>query len=74
MGMLYSISDGGGSDASVQIEEILSRNAKWQEEAEALLHQEQIGKMYLLFLLPALLGTFKMIVDMTLILLAFFVQ
>lgn len=74
MGMLYSISDGGGSDASVQIEEILNRNTKWQEEAEALSNQDKIGRMYLLFLLPALIATFKVVVDMTLILLAFFMQ
>lgn len=72
MGMLYSISDGGGSDSSVQIEEILTRNTQWQGEAEALSNQDKIGKMYLLFLLPALLGALKMVVDMTLILLAFF--
>lgn len=72
MGMLYSLSDGGGADADVQIEEILSRNAEWMAEAEAAANQDRAGRMYLLFLLPALLGAMKMIVDMTLILFSFF--
>lgn len=72
MGMLYSISDGGGSDAGIQMEEILERNAEWMGQSEALSNQDKIAKMYLLFLLPALLGALKMAVDMTLILLSFF--
>lgn len=72
MGMLYSISDGGGSDAGIQMEEILERNAEWMGQAEALANQDKVAKMYVLFLLPALLGALKMVLDMTLILLAFF--
>ncbi len=72
MGMLYSLSDGQGADARVQIEEILERNTQWQKDAEVLSNQDKLGKMYVLFLLPALLGALKMVVDMTLILLAFF--
>lgn len=72
MGMLYSLSDGGGADAGIQIEEILERNAQWQKDAEILANQDKLGKMYVLFLVPALLGALKMVVDMTLILLAFF--
>lgn len=72
MGMLYSISDGGGSDAEVQMEEILERNAEWMGQSEALSNQDKVAKMYILFLLPALLGALKMVLDMTLILLAFF--
>ena len=72
MGMLYSLSDGGGSDAGVQIEEILTRNAQWKKDAEEMANKDKLGKMYLLFLFPALLGALKMVVDMTLILFAFF--
>ncbi|MBO5372425.1 MAG: hypothetical protein J6A75_06875 [Lachnospiraceae bacterium] len=72
MGMLYSISDGSGSDAIVQMGEILERNAEWMGNAESLSNQDKLAKMYLLFLLPALLGALKMMTDMTLILLAFF--
>lgn len=74
MGMLYSISDGSGSDAMVQMEEILERNAEWMSNSEALSNQDKMAKMYVLFLIPALLGAFKMMVDMTLILLAFFAK
>lgn len=74
MGMLYSLSDGSGSDANVQMEEILSRNARWMAESEALSNQDKVAKMYLLFLVPALLGALKMVLDMTLILFAFFSQ
>lgn len=72
MGMLYSLSDGSGSDAEIQMEEILSRNARWMAESEAMSNQDKAAKMYLLFLVPALLGALKMVVDMTLILFAFF--
>lgn len=72
MGMLYSLSDGSGSDADVQMEEILSRNARWMGEAEAMSNQDKAAKMYMLFLIPALLGALKMVLDMTLILFAFF--
>ncbi len=74
MGMLYSISDGSGSDAMIQLEEILERNAEWMSQSEVLSNQDKMAKMYVLFLLPALLGALKMVVDMTLILLAFFAQ
>lgn len=74
MGMLYSISDGGGGDAREQIEEILMRNTELMSQAEALSNQDKLGEMYLLFLVPALLGALKMIIDMTLLLGAFFVQ
>lgn len=72
MGMLYSISDGSGSDALIQMGEILERNAQWMGNAENLSNRDKLAKMYLLFLLPALLGALKMMVDMTLILLTFF--
>lgn len=74
MGMLYSLSDGSGSEAEVQMEEILSRNARWMAEAEAMSNQDKVAKMYVLFLIPALLGAFKMVMDMTLILFAFFTR
>ncbi len=74
MGMLYSLSDGSGSDADVQMEEILSRNARWMGESEALSNSDKVAKMYLLFLIPALFGSLKMVLDMTLILFAFFSQ
>ncbi|MBO5303715.1 MAG: hypothetical protein J6A92_06660 [Lachnospiraceae bacterium] len=72
MGMLYSISDGSGSDAMIQLEDILERNAEWMSQSEILSNQDKMAKMYVLFLLPALIGACKMVVDMTLILFAFF--
>lgn len=74
MGMLYSISDGSGGDAKEQIEEILMRNTELMSQAEQLANQDRLGGMYFLFLLPALLGALKMILDMTLILSTFFIQ
>ena len=41
-------------------------------EAEAMSNQNKATKMYMLFLIPALLGALKMVLDMTLILFAFF--
>lgn len=44
------------------------------EQAEALKNEDALAGMYLLFLAPALIGAVKLIVDMTIFLLAFFVQ
>lgn len=72
MGMLYSIDAGNGGMAADQIEEILKRNMELTHKAEQLENQDKVGAMYGMFLMPALMGALKMVMDMTLILFSFF--
>ena len=74
MGMLYSVSDGSGADSSVQIGEILERNAQWVSQTETGRNKDRASVLYLMFLLPALFAALKMVVDMSLILFAFFAK
>lgn len=71
MGMLYAISNGGGEDERVQLEEILNRNSEITSASESLKNEDRMGGMYGIFLLPAFIGSGKMLVDMTLVLFAF---
>ena len=71
MGMLYSISHGGGGDADHQIEEILEKNVVLLEQMEEMQNEKRIASMQMQILLPSLIGGFKFLIDMVLILLAF---
>ncbi|MCR5273421.1 MAG: hypothetical protein K6E13_10665 [Lachnospiraceae bacterium] len=71
MGMLYSISSGGGFEEKVQLEEILNRNVEIGSAAEEIYYEDLLGGMYGIFLVPALAGAGKMLIDMTLVLFAF---
>ncbi len=74
MKMLYAISMGNGGNEREQTAELVERNMNLMEQAEALKNEDALAGMYLLFLAPALIGAVKLIVDMTIFLLAFFVQ
>ena len=74
MGMLYSFSEGSGSEPKEQIKEILLRNEKWMQETRAMQWKDKEAVFYLLFLTPALIGAMKMIADMTLLLMSFLVM
>lgn len=71
MGMLYSISHGGGGNADQQIEEILEKNVVLLEQMEEKQNEKRIASMQMQILLPSLIGGFKFLIDMVLILLAF---
>lgn len=74
MKMLYSISVGNNDEASVQIEELISRNHTLMNRAEILENEDSLAGIYLLFLAPAMTGAMKLIVDMTLFLVVFLGQ
>ena len=71
MGMLYSISSGRGGDAELQIDEILSKNAALLQQSEKTANENRLAALYWQFLFPSILGGGKLLVDMTLVTVAF---
>lgn len=71
MGMLYSISSGRGGDAGAQIDEILTKNASLLSQSERASNEVRLAALYWQFLFPSLIGGGKLIVDMTLVTIAF---
>lgn len=71
MGMLYSISSGRGGDADMQISEILSKNAALLAQSENRANEGRLAALYWQFLLPSMIGGGKLLVDMTLVTIAF---
>ncbi|MBP3677633.1 MAG: hypothetical protein J6I97_04730 [Agathobacter sp.] len=71
MGILYSLSIGNSGNADKQISELVEKNLELLDGTEReLLHNSSSG-MYLLFLLPVVVASFKLIVDMLFMMLAF---
>ncbi len=68
MKMLYSISQGSGGDAGMQIADIIRRNRVLYDRSQKLLNEDSLAGMYAMFLAPQLTGGVKMLVDMALIL------
>ena len=71
MGMLYSISSGRGGNAGLQIDEILSKNTALLSQSESTANQNRLAALYWQFLFPSLIGGGKLLVDMTLVTIAF---
>lgn len=71
MGMLYSISSGRGGDADMQISEILSKNAALLAQSESTANDNRLAALYWQFLFPSMIGGGKLLVDMTLVTIAF---
>ncbi|MDD6352233.1 MAG: hypothetical protein PUG16_07565 [Lachnospiraceae bacterium] len=64
MKMLYSLSEGKGGEAAVQIRELIQRNQLLQDRAARLSNEDAIAGMFLLFLAPQLTGGLMMLADM----------
>lgn len=71
MGMLYSISSGRGGDANVQISEILDKNEALLAQSESAANENRLAALYWQFLFPSIIGGGKLLVDMTLVTIAF---
>lgn len=71
MGMLYSISSGRGGDAELQIDEILTKNTALLSQSERASNENRLAAMYWQFLFPSIIGGGKLLVDMTLVTIAF---
>ena len=72
MKMLYAISAGNGGNEKEQLQELIARNQNLMNQAEEMAHEDALAGMYALFLTPSLAGGAKLLVDMTIFMLAFF--
>ncbi len=68
MKMLYSISEGSGGDAGVQIADIIRRNQRLMDRSERMKNEDAVAGMYGLFLAPQITAGVKLCVDMLLLL------
>ena len=71
MQMLYSLSTGTGGDPDEQIANIIKRNNIVLDRAEDKANDDSMASLYTLFLMPVVLGSAVLIVDMTCFLMAF---
>lgn len=71
MQTLYSLSIGGGGDAQTQISNIVRRNNIILDRAEDMANDDSLAGLYTLFLMPVLVGSVVLMVDMTCFLLSF---
>lgn len=71
MKMLYALSNGNFGDIKGQIEELIERNNTMMDKSEKLHQEDLIAGMKVYILLPALLASFKLMVDMSLLLVLF---
>ena len=71
MGILYSLSIGNSGNADRQIGELVEKNLALLDLTEKELLKNSSSGMYVLFLLPVIVASFKLIVDMIFMMLAF---
>ena len=71
MKMLYALSSGNAGDVTKQVEELIDRNNAMMDKAEKLTQEDKIAGMKIYILLPSLLASFKLMVDMALLLVVF---
>lgn len=71
MGILYSLSIGNSGNADKQISELVEKNMELLDMAESELLRNAMAGMYVLFMLPVLTASFKLIVDMVFMMLQF---
>ncbi|MBR3811959.1 MAG: hypothetical protein IKJ16_06505 [Agathobacter sp.] len=71
MGVLYSLSIGNSGNADKQISELVEKNLTLLDDTEKDLIKNSASGMYALFLLPVVVASFKLIVDMVFMMLAF---
>lgn len=71
MQTIYSLSIGSGGDAQTQIANIVRRNNIILDRAEDMANDDSMAGLYTLFLMPVLVGSVVLMVDMTCFLLSF---
>lgn len=71
MGILYSISIGNSGNADKQISELVDKNLELLDITEKEMLKRQAGGMQLLFLLPVLTASFKLVADMVVLMMQF---
>lgn len=71
MGILYSISIGNSGNADKQISELVDKNLELLDITEKDMLKRQAGGLQILFLLPVLTASFKLVADMVLLMMEF---
>lgn len=71
MGILYSLSIGNSGNADKQISELVEKNLELLDVTESELLKSSASGMYVLFLVPVLTASFKLVVDMVLLMIEF---
>lgn len=71
MGILYSLSIGNSGNAEKQISELVEKNMELLDVTETELLKNSSSGMYVLFLLPVLTASFKLVVDMVVLMMHF---
>lgn len=71
MGILYSLSIGNSGNGDKQISELVEKNLALLDDTERELLKSSASGMYVLFLFPVVVASFKLIVDMVFLMLAF---
>lgn len=71
MGILYSISIGNSGNTDKQIAELVEKNLELLDDAELEKLRASSSGLYVLFLLPVVVASFKLIVDMVFMMLQF---
>ncbi len=71
MGILYSLSIGNSANADKQISELVEKNLEMLDVTETELLKNSSNGMYILFLLPVMTASFKLVVDMVFLMLKF---
>lgn len=71
MGMLYSISNGGGGDFNEQIEEILETNVALLKQREELINEKRLTAIQAQVTTPAIVGMLKLGTDLILVAVGF---
>lgn len=71
MRMLYSISNGTGGDVQAQSKTLIEQNTILMDRAEKIKTETQVAGFNALIYLPTLTGSFKLLVDMTIMLFGF---
>ena len=71
MGILYSLSIGNSGNADKQISELVEKNLELLDDTETELLKRSSSGMYVLFLIPVLTASFKLVADMVVMMLYF---
>lgn len=72
MGTLYSISTGAGGDVTAQFAQIIERTISLTDRAEKLKNEDKLAVYNGYIALPSIVGGFKLLIDMSALLIAFF--
>lgn len=71
MGILFSLSIGNSGNADKQISELVEKNLELLDVTESEMIKSSASGMYVLFLVPVLTASFKLVVDMVLLMIQF---